>query len=850
GSDAIAGVVNFITNDRLDGFTADASYTYIDGSDGDYDLKAAWGWQGDISRVLLAAGYRHRSELSTLERDWALRPRAESAEGGWTGFSNPGSYTVYSGAGTAVASVADPACATLGGTPVPGCTFQYTAYDNLVEKEDHYHVYGEYNVDFSDAFKLHTELMWAMHDVPEEHVSPSYGPGQGAVSAASGGGSAPTFFIPFVAGNAALSNPGLTALMPYLTPTQQTQINASQYNNASPIVNGTGGLAPGITVSGLQWRPLAQGGNPATGGAQLNSRKFDGVRAAIGLSGDIGSTMNWNAGVTYGENNSEISTPDTLVARLQLALRGLGGPNCTGATPGQNGCLWFNPFSTAIASNMATGHVNSLTYTPSTANSNEVINWFTTPNSIESKTSLLAVDAVLAGQLPVMQLPGGDIGWAIGSQYRENTFEQVVTDPLADGTITPCAASPVDPSATCTTPANNASPQGALAFYAPYMPLDFSQDVIAGFAEVNLPILDSLSAQIAVRYEEYGGSVGSTTNPKISLRYQPLEVLTFRGSYGSTFRAPPQSILQGSQTFLFFTPQAGGFKPVDLSGNPNLKPETADTFNVGVIVKVAGFTGSVDYWNFVVKDALTAEVGTQLVTALYTPYVDAGGVTQPNRCGTSFIDRFDFAGAGTKAANCATASNLLRTRTNNINSASDLKISGIDANLSYLFDGVLGGDLMLGSAVTYNLKYELGANFVDGILVDAASDAVGTRGGRAGSQPRYKGAAFVNYATGDHNVRVTGRYVDKMEEKYRPATFNTPPTPAGSPANKNGETVDSFLTFDIAYNLQLPANVSINAAVFNVTDEDPPFARLDLNYDPFVGSPLGRYFKIGAGVKF
>jgi iron complex outermembrane receptor protein len=840
GSDAVAGVVNFITKERFEGLSLDGSYTYIDGSDGEYDAKVAWGWQGDLGSALVAANYRHRSALSTLERDWALRPRAESAEGGWTTFSNPGSFFTYNAAGTAAnGAFNDPACASLGGTPVPGCTFQYTAFDNLVEDEDHYNVYGEYNLALSDAFNLHAEALWAMHDVPNEHVSPSYGPGQGPASAASGGASAPTFFIPYVAGNPAASNPGLTALYPYLTVPQQGLIDGSRSGTASP----------GIGVSGLQWRPFAQGGNPITGGAQENARKFEGFRVALGANGEFGETMSYDVGVTYAGNGNEISTPDILVSRLQLALRGLGGPDCVGTTPGQNGCLWLNPFSTAIPVNAATGQVNTVT-PASVPNDPALAAWITTPNSIEDTTTMLAVEAVLNGELPILALPGGNIGWAAGAQYRENTYERVVTDPYANGLLTPCAASPVNPAATCTIPANGAAPQGALSFYAPYMPVENDQDVVAGFAEFNLPILDSLSAQLAVRHEDYGGAVGATTNPKLSVRYQPIDALTFRGSYGSTFRAPPQNSLSGSTTFLFYTPQVGGFKPVDTAGNPNLQPETADTFNVGVIVKAAGFTGSVDYWNFVLKDALSAEVGTQLITAMYTPWTDENGNSFLNRCNTSFIDRFDFAGAGSKAANCATASNLLRTRANNINAQTETEISGLDISLAYLFDLPGGSELLLGADGTYNLEYALGDNYVDGILIDPASDAVGTRGGRAGSQPQWKGAAFVNYEIGDHNVRLTARYVSSMEEKYRTATFNTPPTPAGSPANRNGYIVDSWLTFDFSYNVMLPANISLSASVINLTDEDPSFARLDLNYDPFVGNPLGRYFKLGAGVKF
>ena len=68
--------------------------------------------------------------------------------------------------------------------------------------------------------------------------------------------------------------------------------------------------------------------------------------------------------------------------------------------------------------------------------------------------------------------------------------------------------------------------------------------------------------------------------------------------------------------------------------------------------------------------------------------------------------------------------------------------------------------------------------------------------------------------------------------------------------NPNGREVEEFITSDLSYRLTLPSQLTIGASVFNVFDEDPPFARLDLSYDPFVGNPLGRYYKVSIGKKF
>ena len=62
--------------------------------------------------------------------------------------------------------------------------------------------------------------------------------------------------------------------------------------------------------------------------------------------------------------------------------------------------------------------------------------------------------------------------------------------------------------------------------------------------------------------------------------------------------------------------------------------------------------------------------------------------------------------------------------------------------------------------------------------------------------------------------------------------------------------IGSFLTHDLVYRLQLPGDTTVSAAVFNLTDRDPPLVWLDLSYDPFIGNPLGRYFKVALTKEF
>ena len=67
------------------------------------------------------------------------------------------------------------------------------------------------------------------------------------------------------------------------------------------------------------------------------------MRWSAGLKGEISKNLNFDVAATYIIEDEVQQTPDVLIDRLQRALNGLGGPNCSGNVPGANGCQYFNP---------------------------------------------------------------------------------------------------------------------------------------------------------------------------------------------------------------------------------------------------------------------------------------------------------------------------------------------------------------------------------------------------------------------------------------------------------------------------------------------------------------------------
>jgi iron complex outermembrane receptor protein len=816
GSDAIGGVVNFITKRGFDGLSVEGSYTNIDDSDGDYSTSIVWGRNTDSFDFLFAAGYRHRSELQSVDRSFASRPAAPGV-GGLSASGNPGAFTDPLGPILAPGfpNFLDPGCAPLGGVPLPGpvpmCNFRFSNFANIVEREEVYGAYGEFNTRLGDFADLHFEGFYTAHDTPEENSSPSFpntqGPGatlQQQFGLPVDPTNPPLFRIP-------VTNPGLAALLPSLA----AQTAANIQNAGSVLANG------------LTFRTLGAGGNPLFENEGLQrSREFDAFRVSAGLKGEIGN-IGWDFAVTYGENTNNIRSPLELPARVQLALAGFGGLNCTGTTAGANGCLFLNPFSTGVAANVATGQVNSLTFNPATVNSREVIDFITGTLDLEETTDVLVVDLVFDGDSGV-KLPGGNITWAVGAQFREDGFDRELND-LSNRAITPCADSIVNPAATCSF---NTGPFG---FQSGFTRVNVDDEVYGVFTEFSLPLAEKLQAQLAFRYEDYGGRTGSTSNPKLALRYQATDWLTLRGSASSTFRGPVLTQAQTDILTVFqFVPFFQAVRPFDNFTNPNLQPEEADNFNVGFLINTEKLSLSLDYFQIKLKDKILNENGPDVVAAFFgTPQMPQ------NNCGRAGFEalqsRFTFTN-GTCGIN-----NLLRVRANFVNGP-DEEVRGLDYTGTYNLTNVLGGNLLLGVDATYNLEYERDNFFIEGILAPTAGgrDFAGTRGGIQ-ALPELRGSVFTEYNRSIHNVRVTGRYVDGVTD-LSPAAL----TPTGQ-----RDEIASYFTTDIVYRLSMASNLTVTAAVFNVADRDPPrIKNLDLNYDPFFYNPVGRAFKVAVNKRF
>ena len=488
-------------------------------------------------------------------------------------------------------------------------------------------------------------------------------------------------------------------------------------------------------------------------------------RVSTGLEGQFNDDFDWRLSYTQGENNHIIRTEDTLVNEFRCALDGFRTDACSGFgfSPGN----FFNPFSSSFT----------------TAPNDAAIEDFIIGTQVRDLTSELQVaDAIVSGAI-------GDSGLAaaLGVQYRREEF---------------------------TGEFNEDSNNDNFGFLIGEQDYGGTQDVFAVFGEVNQPFFDGrLELQGALRYESYGGSVGSTLDPKVAFLLRADDNISFRGSYSTSFRAPTVYQQNGQQTALnqVRDPSRSGatsFAGVRTFGNPELSPEESEAFNAGTTWKpFDGFRLDLDVYRFNFTDVIIAEnfqaVVNQDPLSAERVVRNAGG-------------------------------SIVQVNTNFVN-ASSVETSGLDFGVSYEAD--------LGFATV--VPFFQGTHVFSYDLQDPQAGDVDGAGNRnftnfGTSVPELRFNTGVNLISDDHRLDVFGRYIDGYDDDQ----------------NGNRE-IDSHFTIDGRYTLNvgnmidaLSNGTSISVGVINATNEDPPQVFTNGGFDSKVHDPRGRMFYAGVDVEF
>jgi iron complex outermembrane receptor protein len=306
GADAIGGIVNYITRHDFNGLQVNGNYRYIADTDGDYDGDLLWGASNDDGNVMLSAGFRHRSTLLEVDRDFADRPFLENDNGfAWSTSGSPGAYVFLRSSGTRITPsiftgggytgdrqmsisgiVRDPNCTDVGGyagwssTPSPVCYYHIVNNEKLAEDEDTYQAYGEVNYRFGESLKFHGEGLYYGLRLPDIAAHPGDAFLNVPIDASSATGAQQNIggtAAYFVAG----ANPAVADMLGKLTNSDGVTTAYTTGQISDIIAGGRAGLVLGT------WRPFGFGGNPLTGKAYDNqTNQTDQFRFTGEFSGD------------------------------------------------------------------------------------------------------------------------------------------------------------------------------------------------------------------------------------------------------------------------------------------------------------------------------------------------------------------------------------------------------------------------------------------------------------------------------------------------------------------------------------------------------------------------------------
>jgi iron complex outermembrane recepter protein len=754
GADAVAGVVNLITNSDFQGFKASAQYTNLSKAN-DIQVQAMIGAGGERYHMVGSISYTSLGRLQNGDRDVTNFFNASSGTG-----ANPGTFTMAArptaaGGGdviiggnnystlydtfknaAGVLTVVDPQCGSAATSSIyvpaansPGfglgsCRFSFQAQNPLRPNSNSLLMHGDGTFDVTDHQKIYMEFA-GYHQDSNRWGVPSY---------------------------AQNHNAGALPTMPANNP----------YNPFGVAVGFSGRAIGSQGFNGYNYR--------------VERDQVDQFHTVVGTKGQIAGDWQYDASFTWSRSSVTLRDKDTDMNLFQAALSGFGGPNCNyryngpgpGAVAGQGNCMWYSPFA---KDNMSQS--TDLIF-------NLQSNVFT--NQIRDYR---IVDAVANGSL--FDLPAGAVQLAVGVQRREELQEQIFSDLALSGFG---------------------------GFIGPSRNTAGDRTVKSLYSEASAPLAKGLSLDIAARYEDYGAF--KNTSPKAELNWKAVpDFLSMRVSYGKSFQAPGIENSTASQISSGVTqitdPVTGvtTFRTVITLGNPNLQPQTAKAYNLGVTLQP--FTGSqvsLDYWNYEYENRIQTQNAQAVINADPSgPNVlrDTNGVAQ-----------------------------TIITRT--FNAPSGTRTSGIDLTASQSTP-VWGGKVSLRDTLTVLTKYDIdtGALVYDGI---GRRNSTTTSPVTAAAAPRVRNVLSADWGNGVHSVGLSWRYTSSVKEDFGLAVAATPTA-----------TIAAWSVVDAQYQFKFgqDSRYDLTLGVINLFDKAPG-AAVFTGYLSSVADALGRQAYLKAAV--
>jgi iron complex outermembrane receptor protein len=475
-------------------------------------------------------------------------------------------------------------------------------------------------------------------------------------------------------------------------------------------------------------------------GARTNDNTTNAYRLFAGMSGNM-NRWDWEFGVGTSESKVEQTTGNQVDAQALTNAINNNTYNFLAPTPAQTAALRIS----------------------TQRNSTSKLHF----GDLKATTTLGALE-------------GGDIGFAVGLDARRESIQDTPDPLVRAGRLLGTGSSITNG----------------------------SRNVIAAYAEANLPLTKALEFQVAARMDRYS-DFGSSSSPKVGFKWTPMSAVLFRGAWSKGFRAPTltENTQTSSLTFATLTGSPGGVSVI-FTGNPNLKPERSESATFGIVIEpMKSLSFGIDWFEIAQKDLVAAN-GIQFIAQNPTLFPN-DIIRDSTGAITTIFDRY--------------------------NNFSEVTAEGVDADVRWTLP-----------AEWFPGKWTLKSNgsYLSSFRQPPATGApitefAGTNNGPRGALPRIKAKVGLDI---DHRkvaysfaVNHTSGYAQKRITAF----------PAAGVRRVNGQvTADFSIAYSGMKQFKLWANVQ------NIEDKQPPFDPGTFGWDSTQYDLRGRYIRAGLEYRF
>ena len=854
GADAVAGAVNFVTKRDFRGIDASASYRIAERGDGRQfraDVVIGASFDDDRGNVVLGLGYTDRAPVFSTNREVGRFPRS-IANGNFQG-ATAAVPTILQGNDNAAMGL--PA-STFGAVYDPALgAFRAALQSDTYNTNEFQYIQAPL-----ERFNAYAKARYEITEGIEAYMSGMFTRNSARIQLASTG----TFSNPFAV---PLSNA-------YLTPAARNQLCMLDWNagvaGVQPLSAAectAAATATSVTDPNYREKVLSPGRRMVEFGARGNQVDTNMFQADFGLRGEFLPGLNYNVFGQYGETTQNQTRENWgSNTRLQQAIRSrrdaAGNPVCFDPS---NGCVPINLF----------GPLGSITP--------EMLAFIDLDAQIRRTVKLSVVGANVSGDLFGLTSPFADskIAFSAGVERRVLSAQSQPDNPSQiQGEVLGTGAR---------TPPDRGRIETKEVFGELIVPL-----------VTDKPFFHNLTLEAGIRYSDYKNEGGSPTPVqtqydaitwKAGASWEMVDGIKLRGMYQVAVRSPNiQELFQAPVVALnnlnpdpcqgalpvgnanltalciltgapagtigsIPTPTSGQIN-VTTSGNPNLSVEKAHTYTLGAVLQpsfVPGLALTVDYFNIVIKDAISNATVQDVLTGCY----NSTAASPSPLC--NLIRRSpnngSLNGAGETPGVILAGSNLGKIET-----------AGIDLGLTYRLDLDRVG---LNNAGT--LRFSFNGTWLDYYHFQASTlppvsinrDCTGYYSTSCTNpRPEWKWNSRLTYSSGPFDVSLSWTHLSAVKLEPFNATLVPGATMTGGP-NPAGifdayERIPAYDYFDLAVAADVNEHFSLNFSVDNLFDKDPPVVGATIggtafnnaNTFPSLYDSVGRTFTISGRFKF